>query len=175
MHGHVHAGAGDPVPGQAVDVMELRAPCSSTSSTLSDHGDTEATTRLLRQLDDQGTRADRQRALFTSAASTPAFTTALARETRSGYEPDRSGDAVRVQAKRGQQLPHCPWPPVKQVSQTWGRERNNLGRLRHEIRLALAPTYTHARGNGFPLLASSRHDYRVSHPAAEETLLAHAA
>ena len=33
--------------------------------------------------------ADRQRALFTSAASTPAFITALARATLSGHEPGR--------------------------------------------------------------------------------------
>ena len=44
-------------------------------------------TGLLHRLDDRGTGADRQRALFTSAISTPAFITALARETLSGYEP----------------------------------------------------------------------------------------
>ena len=39
---------------------------------------------------DAGTAvADRQRALFTSAASTPAFITALARATLSGHEPGR--------------------------------------------------------------------------------------
>ena len=48
---------------------------------LSDHGDTETITGLLRRLDQRGTGADRQRALFTSAASTPAFITALARAT----------------------------------------------------------------------------------------------
>ena len=36
-----------------------------------------------------GDRAGRQRALFTSRASTPAFITALARATLSGYEPAR--------------------------------------------------------------------------------------
>jgi len=45
--------------------------------------------RLLRRLDDRGTGADRQRALFTSGISTPAFITALARATLSGYEPGR--------------------------------------------------------------------------------------
>ena len=54
---------------------------------LSDHGDTETITRLLHRLDQRGTGADRQRALFTSAASTPAFITALARETLSSHEP----------------------------------------------------------------------------------------
>ena len=56
---------------------------------LSEHGDTETITRLLHRLDQRGTGADRQRALFTSAASTPAFITALARATLSGYEPGR--------------------------------------------------------------------------------------
>ena len=54
---------------------------------LRDHGDTETITGLLHRLDQRGTGADRQRALFTSAASTPAFITALARATLSGYEP----------------------------------------------------------------------------------------
>jgi hypothetical protein len=54
---------------------------------LSDHGDTETVTGLLGRLDDRGTGADRQRALFTRAASTPAVITALARATLSGYEP----------------------------------------------------------------------------------------
>ena len=44
-------------------------------------------TSLLHRLDDQGTGADRQRALFTSTASAPAFIQALARATLSGYEP----------------------------------------------------------------------------------------
>ena len=45
-------------------------------------------TTLLRRLD-WGTGADRQRALFTSAASTPAFITSLALATLSGCEPGR--------------------------------------------------------------------------------------
>ena len=65
---------------------------------LSDHGDAETITRLLRRLDDRGTGADRQRALFTSAASTPAFITALARATLSGYEPGRQRPDARVRA-----------------------------------------------------------------------------
>ena len=85
------AGAGvDPFTGQAVDAPALRARLlDHVRPALRDHGDTETVTRLLRRLDDRGTGADRQRALFTSAASTPAFITALARATLSGYEPGR--------------------------------------------------------------------------------------
>ena len=71
---------------------------------LSDHGDTETITRLLHRLDQRGTGADRQRALFTSAASTPAFITALARATLSGYEPGRRRRPdARVPAAAGAQ------------------------------------------------------------------------
>ena len=70
---------------------------------LSDHGDTETITRLLRRLDQRGTGADRQRALFTSAASTPAFITALARATLSGHEPGRQQPDARVPAAAGAQ------------------------------------------------------------------------
>src|SRR5271157_1034899 len=86
---HGLAGAGvDPLTGQAVDATALRARLlDHVYPALSDHGDTQVITDLLRRLDQQGTGADRQRALFTSAASTPAFITALARATLSGYEP----------------------------------------------------------------------------------------
>ena len=85
--GHAGAAAG-PVTGQAVDALALRARLlDHVYPALSDHGDTETITTLLCRLDDRGTGADRQRALFTSAASTPAFITALARATLSGYEP----------------------------------------------------------------------------------------
>jgi carboxylate-amine ligase len=87
--GHAAAGT-DPVTGQAVDAPALRSRLlDHVRPALSDHDDTETITRLLRQLEDQGTGADRQRALFTRAASTPAFITALARATLSGHEPDR--------------------------------------------------------------------------------------
>ena len=77
------AGA-DPVAGQAVDALVLRSRLlDHVYPALSDHGDTETVTRLLRRLDDRGTGADRQRTLFTSAAPTPAFITALACATRS--------------------------------------------------------------------------------------------
>ena len=85
------AGAGaDPVTGQAVDAPTLRARLlDHVYPALSDHGDTQTITRLLHRLDHRGTGADRQRSLFTSAASTPAFITALARGTLSGHEPGR--------------------------------------------------------------------------------------
>ncbi len=83
------AGAGvDPFTGQAVDAPTLRSRLlDHVYPALRDGGDTETITRLLHRLDQQGTGADRQRALFTSAASTPAFIEALARATLSGYEP----------------------------------------------------------------------------------------
>jgi carboxylate-amine ligase len=88
-HGLTGAAA-DPVTGQPVDAPALRARLlDHLYPALSDHGDTQTITRLLHQLDDRGTGADRQRALFTRAASAPAFITALARATLSGYEPGR--------------------------------------------------------------------------------------
>jgi len=85
------AGAGiDPFTGQAIDGPALRSRfLDHVHPALSDRGDTETVTRLLHRLDDRGTGADRQRALFTSAASTPAFVRELARATLSGYEPGR--------------------------------------------------------------------------------------
>ena len=47
-----------------------RPPLDHVHPALSDHGDTDTVTRLLHRLDQRGTGADRQRALFTSAAST---------------------------------------------------------------------------------------------------------
>ena len=89
-HGLAGAGA-DPVTGQPAGAPALRARLlDHVYPALRDHGDTETITRLLHRLDQRGTGADRQRALFTSAASTPAFITALARATLSGYQPGRS-------------------------------------------------------------------------------------
>ena len=80
-HGLAGAAA-DPVTGQAVDAPALRSRLlEHVYPALRDHGDTETITRLLHRLDQRGTGADRQRALFTSAASTPAFIQALARAT----------------------------------------------------------------------------------------------
>ena len=97
-HGLAGAAA-DPVTGQAVDAAALRARLlEHVYPALRDHGDTETITGLLRRLDDRGTGADRQRALFTRAASTPAFITALARATLSGYQPGRQQPDARVRA-----------------------------------------------------------------------------
>ncbi len=103
-HGLAGAGA-DPVTGQAVDAAALRARLlEHVYPALRDHGDTETITRLLRRLDDRGTGADRQRALFTRGVSTPAFITALARATLSGYEPGRwRRPGARVPAAAGAQ------------------------------------------------------------------------
>jgi glutamate---cysteine ligase / carboxylate-amine ligase len=88
---HGPSGPGlDPVTGQPVDPATLRSRLlDHVRPALSDHGDTETVTTLLRRLEDRGTGADRQRALFTSAASTPAFITALARATLAGDQPGR--------------------------------------------------------------------------------------
>ena len=86
-HGLAGPGA-DPVTGQPAAAAALRVRLlDHVRPALRDHGDTETVTRLLRRLDDRGTGADRQRALFTRAASPPAFITALARATLSGHEP----------------------------------------------------------------------------------------
>ncbi|HLM89487.1 MAG TPA: hypothetical protein VK284_10755, partial [Streptosporangiaceae bacterium] len=102
-HGLAGAGA-DPVTGQAVDAPALRSRLlDHVYPALRDHGDAETVTRLLRRLDDRGTGADRQRALFTRAASTPAFITALARATLSCHEPGRQRPDARVPAAAGAQ------------------------------------------------------------------------
>ena len=75
-------GCGRASPTSRCTVTSYR--CSSTPTCSS-----ETITRLLYRLDQQGTGAGRQRALFTSGASTPAFITGLARATLSGYEPAR--------------------------------------------------------------------------------------
>jgi glutamate---cysteine ligase / carboxylate-amine ligase len=100
---HGLAGAGiDPVTGQAVDAAALRAGLlDHVSPALNDHGDTETVTRLLRRLEDRGTGAGRQRALFSRAASPAAFITALARETLSGYQPGRRRPGDRLPAAAG--------------------------------------------------------------------------
>ena len=86
-HGPAGPGA-NPVTGQPAAAAALRAQLlDHVRPALRDHGDTETVTGLLGRLDDRGTGADRQRALFTSGLSTPAFITALARATLSGYEP----------------------------------------------------------------------------------------
>jgi len=75
---------------QPVDAATLRARLlEHVYPALSDHGDTETVTALLRRLQDRGTGSGRQRALFARAASPAAFITALARATLSGYAPGR--------------------------------------------------------------------------------------
>ena len=90
---HGIAGPGvDPFTGQAADPRSLRSRLLDHAyPALSDRGDAQTITALLRQLDDQGTGADRQRALLASTGSAPGFTEALARATLSGDEPARSG------------------------------------------------------------------------------------
>ena len=103
-HGLTGAGA-DPFTGQAAGAPALLSRLlEHVYPALSDHGDTETITTLLHRLDQRGTGADRQRALFTSAASTPAFITALARATTSGHEPGRQRrPGARVPAAAGAQ------------------------------------------------------------------------
>ena len=102
-HGLAGAAA-NPVTGQAADAPSLLSRLlDHVYPALSDHGDTETVTTLLHRLDQQGTGADRQRALFTSGVSTPAFITALARETLSGHEPGRQRPDARVPAAAGAQ------------------------------------------------------------------------
>ena len=86
---HGLAGAGvDPFTGQTVDARSLRSRLlDHVHAALSDRGDTETIIRLLHRLDDQGTGAERQRALFAGAACAPAFVEALALGTLSGYGP----------------------------------------------------------------------------------------
>ena len=92
----------DPVTGQPADPAALRARLlEHVSPALAGHGDTETITGLLRRLDERGTGAGRQRALFTSGLATPAFITALARATLSGYEPGPG--AVPVTGSRQRQ------------------------------------------------------------------------
>jgi len=103
-HGPAGAGA-DPVTGQLVDAAAVRARLlDHVYPALTDHGDTETVTRLLRRLDDRGTGADRQRAVFTGGLSTPAVITALARATLSGYEPGRQRPGARAAAGARQRI-----------------------------------------------------------------------
>ncbi len=90
---HGLAGAGvDPFTGQAVAARSLRSRLlDHVHTALSERDDIRTVTTLLRRLDEGGTGADRQRALFTGTASTPAFIEALARATLSGC--DAAADA----------------------------------------------------------------------------------
>ncbi len=83
---HGLAGTGvDPFTGRAVAARTLRSRLvDHVGAALSDRGDAQIITRLLHRFDDRGTGADRQRVLFASTASAPAFIQALARATLSG-------------------------------------------------------------------------------------------
>ena len=90
------AGPGvDPFTGQAADARSLRSRLlDHVYPALSDLGDAQIISGLLHRLDDRGTGADRQRALFASAGSAPSFVEALARATLSGDEPARGQPAA---------------------------------------------------------------------------------
>jgi glutamate---cysteine ligase / carboxylate-amine ligase len=83
---HGLAGPGiDPFSGQAVDARSLRSRLlDHVHAALNDRGDAHIVTRLLNRLDNLGTGADRQRALFAAGGPTPAFVEALARATLPG-------------------------------------------------------------------------------------------
>jgi glutamate---cysteine ligase / carboxylate-amine ligase len=81
----------DPFTGQTIDARSLRSRLvGHVRPALSDYGDTETITSLLHRLDDQGTGADRQRALLAAAGSASAFVEALARATLPSDEPSRT-------------------------------------------------------------------------------------
>ncbi len=100
---HGLAGTGvDPFTGQAADARALLSRLlDHVYPALADRGDTQIIARLLHRLEDRGTGAGRQRALFTSAASAPAFIEALARATLSGHEPAASDPAPEPQQRPG--------------------------------------------------------------------------
>ena len=102
------AGTGvDPFTGQAADARSLRSRLlDHVYPALSDRGDAQTITGLLRRLDDRGTGADRQRALFASAGSAPSFVEALARATLSGDEQARGG-----QPNAKSERPPPAWTP----------------------------------------------------------------
>ena len=129
------AGPGvDPFTGQAADARSLRSRLlGHVYPALSDLGDAQIITGLLHRLDDRGTGADRQRALFASAGSAPSFVEALARATLSGDEPPAAVSRTRNPSGRrqlGRQgwLPSSPSPgrhdpPVLRSDRTVHRRR----------------------------------------------------
>ena len=101
----------DAFTGQAVDARSLRSRLlDHVHTALRDRGDTDAITGLLHRLDQRGTGADRQRALFAGAMSAPGFVEALARATLSGDEPagGRRKRGLRAAAGRGDAGPGSP-------------------------------------------------------------------
>ena len=74
----------DPFTGRTADARSAVSRLTDhVYPALSDHGDAQTITGLLRRLDQQGTGADRQRALFARSASPPGFIQALAHATLS--------------------------------------------------------------------------------------------
>jgi glutamate---cysteine ligase / carboxylate-amine ligase len=108
----------DPFTGQPADARHLQSRLiDHVLPALSDRGDAQTIIRLLRQLDDLGTGADRQRALLAAGASPPGFVQALARATLSGHEPANSSQPASQRrpggCERGHQdrLPSSPKSP----------------------------------------------------------------
>jgi carboxylate-amine ligase len=94
-HGLTGAGI-DPFTGRAADARSLRSRLlDHVYAALSDRGDAESITGLLCRLDHRTTGADRQRALFSNAASASAFVEALGRATLSATSHSLPWDRTR--------------------------------------------------------------------------------
>ena len=99
---HGLAGTGvDPFTGQIVDARSLRSRLvDHVLAALSARGDAGTVIGLLHRLDDHGTGAERQRALFAGAASPSEFVGEVARATLAGPEPAASGARPRQRSSR---------------------------------------------------------------------------
>jgi gamma-glutamyl:cysteine ligase YbdK (ATP-grasp superfamily) len=105
-HGLAWAGV-DPFTGQTADPRSLLSRLlDHVCPALSDRGDSQTITGLLRQLSDRGTGADRQRAFFATAGSVPGFVEALARATLS-----RDELAYGCQPNARSERPPGAWTP----------------------------------------------------------------
>ena len=99
----------DPFTGQPVDARSLRSRLiDHVWPALSDRGDAQTITGLLRQLDELGTGADRQRALLAGGVSPPGFVQALARATLSGHERASSSQPEAVGLREAGPARHSP-------------------------------------------------------------------
>jgi len=124
---HGLAGAAvDPFTGRAADPRHLQDRLiDHVYPALSDHGDAQTITGLLRRLDDLGTGADRQRALLADGESPAGFVQALTRATLSGGEPARSS---QPEAASGQPHARAPGPaPVIPPARQGGLRRGTGG------------------------------------------------
>ncbi len=119
---HGLAGPGvDPFTGRPADARSLRSRLlDHAQPALSERGDAETITRLLRRLDERGTGADRQRTLFAAAGSAPAFVDALARATLSSDEHQPSARSGQLPgARESWRWPDAPvavWSPGRSGS-----------------------------------------------------------